>query len=137
VVAFAVLLVVLISQVLILLFGFGVTCAARRRPLTTNAIIGAVVLVGFGAIWCGGEIAPAGLRAGLSLLVAGLTLVFVGVPTWGLVPAARAANRPAGLIGWARLLATYLAACWIFTIFLGLPVAIFVQLATAPPGSLR
>ena len=119
-----------------MLLGFGVACMARHRPLVTNIVIGAVV-VGFAAIWCGGEMASAGLRAGLCLLAAGLTLVFIGIPTWGLVPAVREPNGPAGLTGWTRLLATYLAACWLFTIFLGLPLAIFVQLATAPAGSLR
>ena len=132
--AFVVLFVFLISQILVLLFGFGVAC---RRPWATNAIIAAVVLAGFGAIWCGGEMASAGLRTGLCLLAAGLVFVFVGVPTWGVVPAVREPNGPVGWAAWARLLATYLAACWVFTIFLGLPLVIFVQLATAPPGSLR
>jgi hypothetical protein len=137
-VAFVVLLAFLISQILVLLFGFGVAWVARRRPLATSAIIVAVVMAGFGAIWCGGEMASAGLSAGPYLLAAGLILVFVGFPTWGIVvPAVRGPNGPVGLTGWARLLATYLAGCWIFTLFLGLPLVIFVQLATAPPGSLR
>jgi hypothetical protein len=136
-VAFVFLLAFVSLHIVVLLFGFGVACAARRRPLATNTFIGAVVVAGFGAIWWSGEIASASLGAGLCLLAAGLILVFVGVPAWGVVPAAREPNRPVGLTGWARLLATYLAACWIFTIFLGLPLAIFVRLAAASPGSLR
>lgn len=134
---FLILSAFLASQILILLIGYGVACAARRRPRVTNAIIGLAVVGGFGLIWCGGEMSSVGPRTGAWLLAAGLALVFVGVPTSALIPPAREANNRPGWAGWARLLATYLAACWIFTLFLGLPVAIFVQLATAPAGSFR
>jgi hypothetical protein len=130
-------LVLAVSQIFALLFGFGMACAARRRPWAANTIIGAVVVAGFGAIWGGGELASAGLGAGPQLLVAGLVCVFAGIPGWGLVPAVRPPNGPVGLTGWAKLLAMYLASCWAFTLVLGLPVVIFVELATAPPGSLR
>jgi hypothetical protein len=125
------------SQVFALAFGLGMACAARRRPWAANAIIGAVVMAGFAAIWGGGELASAGLGAGPYVLVAGLICVFVGMPSWGLVLAVQPPDGPVGLIDWARLLARHLASCWAFTIVLGLPVVIFVQLATAPHGSLR
>jgi hypothetical protein len=52
------------SQVFAWAFGLGMACAARRRPWAANAIIGAVVMAGFAAIWGGGELASAGLDAG-------------------------------------------------------------------------
>jgi hypothetical protein len=134
VVAFIVLVA---SQIFALLFGFGIACAARRQPWVANAIIGAVVLAGFEAIWAGGELALAGLGAGLYLIVTGLIIIFAGVPSWSLVPEVRRANGLPGSTAWARLLGMHLAACWFFVVFLGLPVFIFVQLAAAPPGSLR
>jgi hypothetical protein len=118
-------------------FGFGVACAARRRPVATNWFIGAVVVAGFGAVWLGGETASASLRAGAGLVATGLLLVFVGVPTWATVRMVREPNRPGGWAGWTSWLATYLAGCWLLTILLGLPLAILVSLATAPAGSLR
>jgi hypothetical protein len=137
VVALVALLALLLLHILVLSFGFGVACAARRRPVATNWIIGAFVVAGFGAIWLGGETASANLRAGYGLVAAGLVLVFVGVPTWAAVRIVREPNRPVGWASWTNWLATYLAACWIFVILLGLPLAILVSLATAPPGSLR
>jgi hypothetical protein len=136
-VAFVFLLVFLLSQAVILLFGYGVVCAARRWPYATNVLIGGLVLAGAATIWCGGEVAAGNLANGLRLLLVGLTLVFLGLPTWGLVEAARELKLPAGFTGWAKLLMSYLGACWLFTIGLGIPLSIVVHLTTAPPGSLR
>jgi len=127
----------LVSQAVILLLGFAAGCAARRRLRTTAVFVVAAVVAGFATIWCGGAIVSVDLVAGRCMVVAGLILVFVGFPAWGLIGAASQLNNPIGVAGWARFLSSYLAACWMLVIFLGVPSAIFVFLVTAPPGSLR
>jgi hypothetical protein len=127
----------LLSQAVIMLFGFGIACAARRHLRITAGLVVAGVVVGFAAIWGAGAIASASFIAGRWMLAAGLVLMFISFSAWGLVGAANRLNNPIGMRDWAKLLSSYLAMCWVWVIFLGVPVAFIVQLATSPPGSLR
>jgi hypothetical protein len=130
------LLGLLVPSVLILLVGFVVLRAARRRPRTVSALISVAVVAGLGAIGYAALGADAD-REAVCWLVVGLALVILGCPAAVLVPPAGTRTGtpvgPTGATEVAKLLFGYLAACWIFAVGL----AIFVHLLTSPPGSLR
>jgi hypothetical protein len=130
------LLALLLPSILILLVGLAVLLAARRRPRTVSALIGVVVVTGFGALGYAASSACAEVEA-VRWVIAGLALVILGCPAWVLVPAGGAQSDTlsgAGAVAEVvKLLFGYLAACWFFAIAVG----IFVHLTTSPPGSFR
>src|SRR5262249_8188796 len=105
----------LLSQVLTLLVGFAVLCAARRWPRAVTGLLGVVVVAALAGIWFGAELALADFNAGRICFVGGLALLTLGGAAFVLVAAAR--EQPGAAASWAGvmvLLFGYLFACWVF-----------------------
>lgn len=104
-------LVLLAINGAVLLVGFVVLHAARRRPRTVGALIGLAVAAGCGALAYAAH--GAAEEHALAWCGAGVALVIVGSPAWLLVSAAQELPEIvfswAGAVEWARLILAFLA----------------------------